>query len=401
MQLWQKVTLGLVLGFIAGMILPSYVVYFKPVGDIFLRLIKMIIGPLIFCSLVNGILGMSDTRMLGRTGIKAVVIFFIMSVFAVILGLFFGLYFKPGEGIKIDFNNNGVNNNIKFDIVNFIINIVPDNFIKAFVDGNLLQIVFASIFTGITIQKMSSQRASFKNSFHLITQLMFKMIEIIINLSPYAAFALTGWVVSTQGMGVLISLSKLVLVASLAMFIQYITYGILIKLSCGLSPIPFYKKSLKYQILAFSTSSSKATLPTTMQTCREDLGISESSTSFILPLGASINMNGLAINLSLATVFFSQVLGITLHLQDYIVIIFTATLGSIGGAGIPGAVLIMLPMVLSSVHLPIDGIAILAGIDRIIDMIRTVINITGDAAVTLIIDHKEGLLDEKKYLQLD
>ena len=161
--------------------------------------------------------------------------------------------------------------------------------------------------------------------------------------------------------------------------------------------MPFYRKSLPYQILAFSTSSSKATLATTMNICRDELGVSEPSTSFILPLGASINMDGFAINLGLTTIFFAQMLGVTLQPHDYLVIILTATLGSIGGAGIPGASLIMLPMVLSSVNLPIEGVAILAGIDRILDMLRTTINITGDATITMLVDNSEGTFDKEKY----
>jgi Na+/H+-dicarboxylate symporter len=185
------------------------------------------------------------------------------------------------------------------------------------------------------------------------------------------------------------------------MVCQYFVFGLLIIVFCRISPIPFYRKSIPYQALAFSTSSSKATLPTTMQICREQLGVSDTSASFILPLGASINMDGFAINLGLTTVFFAQMLGITLSLHDYVVIIITATLGSIGGAGLPGASLIMLPMVLSSVNIPIEGVAIMAGIDRILDMLRTTINITGDATITLIIDHNEGQLDEAKYYSFD
>jgi Na+/H+-dicarboxylate symporter len=166
---------------------------------------------------------------------------------------------------------------------------------------------------------------------------------------------------------------------------------------CRISPMPFYRKSFEYQILAFSTSSSKAALPTTMQICRNRLGISDSSTSFILPLGASINMDGFAINLALCTIFFAQVLGVTLHMYDYLVIVLMATLGSIGGAGIPGASMFMLPMVLAAVNLPTEGVAIIAGIDRILDMLRTTINITGDATITLIVDNSEGTFDKEKY----
>ena len=170
---------------------------------------------------------------------------------------------------------------------------------------------------------------------------------------------------------------------------------------CKLSPIPFYRKSIEYQVIAFSSASSKATLPTAMQVANEKLGVSESATSFLLPLGAALNMNGLAINLSLTAIFFAQMLNIPLDFHDYAIIIFTSTLGAIGGAGIPGASLIMLPMILSSINLPIEGVAILAGVDRILDMLRTTINITGDVTMTLIIDHSEGSLDRKLYYAKD
>ena len=164
-----------------------------------------------------------------------------------------------------------------------------------------------------------------------------------------------------------------------------------------MSPMPFYRKSLEYQSIALSTGSSKASLATTMQVCRQRLGISESSTSFVLPLGASINMDGMAINLALTSVFFAQMMGIALSLSDYMVIILTATLGSMGGAGIPGGSLVMLPMILSAVNMPIEGVAIIAGIDRVLDLLRTAINITGDATITLVIDSSEGTLDRDLY----
>jgi len=223
------------------------------------------------------------------------------------------------------------------------------------------------------------------------------MISKIVELSPYAAFALTAWVVGDQGLGVMVSLSKLVFAVVFAMILQYLIFGLFIIVFCRLSPLPFYRKSIEYQMIAFSTGSSKASLGITMQVCRERLGVSESSTSFVLPLGASINMDGFAINLSLTTVFFAQMMGIDLTFSDYVMIVLTSTLGSMGGAGIPGASLIMLPMVLSSVNLPIEGVAIIAGIDRVLDLLRTAINITGDATITLVIDSSEGTLDRESY----
>ncbi|MFY9589393.1 dicarboxylate/amino acid:cation symporter [Rickettsia endosymbiont of Halotydeus destructor] len=400
MKLWKKVTLGLILGIIFGIYLSNYVSYVKPVGDIFLRLIKMIIAPLIFFSLVSGITSMKDSSALGRVGMKAVLAFLGTTFFATVFGLAVALILKPGHGVNIDF---GVSQNVSvvtssFNIFDFFVRIVPDNAIGAFAQADVLQIVFFAIFTGVTLNKMGTTAEPIIDLIHLMSKMILKMISFVIQLSPYGAFALTAWIVGTQGIEVMVSLSKLVVAVVIAMIFQYLVFGALIYIFCRVSPLPFYKKSLEYQILAFSTSSSKATLATTMQVCRERLGISEASTSFILPIGASINMDGFAINLSLTTIFFAQMMGVTLAPHDYLVIILTSTLGSIGGAGIPGASLIMLPMVLSSVHLPIEGVAIIAGIDRILDMLRTTINITGDATITMIIDSSEGTLDKEKYL---
>ncbi len=398
MKLWKKVTLGLILGIMFGIYFPEYVSYIKPIGDIFLRLIKMIIAPLIFFSLVSGITSMNDPASLGRVGIKAVAAFLGTTFFAVVFGLTVALVLKPGQGIHINFDVvNNISQDKSFNMLDFFINIVPDNVVATFANSNVLQIVFFAIFSGLVLNKMGTSATLIKDLFHVLSKMVLKMISMIIQLSPYGAFALTAWVIGTQGFNVMISLSKLVAAVVIAMICQYSIFGMLIYVFCRMSPLPFYKKSLEYQILAFSTSSSKATLTTTMQVCRERLGISESSTSFVLPLGASINMDGFAINLALTTIFFAQMMGVDLAMHDYLVIIVTSTLGSIGGAGIPGASLVMLPMVLSSIHLPIEGVAIIAGIDRILDMLRTTINITGDATITLIIDNSEGTLDRDIY----
>lgn len=398
MKLWQKVMIGLSLGIIFGASAPEYVTYVKPVGDVFLRMLKMVIVPLIFFSLVAGITGMKDPSSLGRIGFKSVVAFLSTTLFAVFFGLCVALVLKPGYGVTLDLGAAPENFRPKsFDMKSFFTDFVPSNVAASFVEGNILQVVFFAIFTGITINSIGPQVNNVRILFQEISKMILKMIAWIVQLSPYGAFALTAWVIGTQGFGVMVSLSKLVFAVVIAMACQYLIFGILIFFFCRMSPMPFYKKSFEYQILAFSTSSSKATLATTMQVCR-NLGVSESSTSFVLPLGASINMDGFAINLGLTTIFFAQIMGVSLGLHDYVIIVITATLGSIGGAGIPGASLIMLPMVLSSVDLPIEGVAILAGIDRILDMLRTAINITGDATITLIVDCSEGTLDKEKYL---
>jgi Na+/H+-dicarboxylate symporter len=305
---------------------------------------------------------------------------------------------EPGVGTVIDLGIVSPVVATKFDVVKFFLDIIPTNPVAAIANGNVLQVVFFALFIGVTINKMGTNAPELRAIIHSSAKLFIKMISYVIELAPYAAFALIAWVVNTQGIDVLISLSKLVGAVIVAMILQYIIFGLMILVFCRMSPIPFYKKSWEYQVIALSSASSKATLPTTMEVCNQRMGMSDSSTSFLLPLGAALNMNGFAINLSLTAIFFAQMLGVELAMHDYLMIIMTSTLGSIGGAGIPGASLIMLPMVLTAVNLPIEGVAILAGVDRILDMLRTAINITGDATITLIIDDSEGTLDREKYL---
>jgi len=399
MKLWHKVTLGLILGVVFGVYLPQYSETVKPIGTVFLRLIQMIILPLIFFSLVSGITSMNDPSSLGRVGMKSVIAFLGTTFFAVIFGLMVAFVLKPGVGVVIDF---GVpqERNFKqggFDFSEFLINIVPNNIVGSFAEGKTLQVVFFAIFTGIILNSMGSSADSLKTFINSIAKMVLKMISKVVELSPYGAFALTAWVVGTQGLAIMLSLSKLVVAITIAMVLQYLIFGLFIMIFCRMSPIPFYKKSFEYQSIALSTGSSKASLATTMQVCRQKLGVSESSTSFVLPLGASINMDGMAINLALTTVFFAQMMGIDLTTSDYMVIILTATLGSMGGAGIPGGSLVMLPMILAAVNMPIEGVAIIAGIDRVLDLLRTAINITGDATITLIIDNSEGNLNKELY----
>ena len=400
MKLWQKVTLGLVAGIFFGIYAPlEYAKAVKPMGDIFLSLIKMVIMPLIFFSLISGMTNISDPDALGRIGMKATIAFLSTTVFAVLFGIGVALILEPGVGTIIELGDvASIAKPTEFDAMTFFVNIIPTNPIEAFAKGEVLQVVFFALFLGVTINKMGPNTQELRAVIHSSARLFIKMISYVIELAPYAAFALIAWVVSTQGVAVLFSLSKLVFAVVIAMVLQYLIFGLMIMVFCRMSPMPFYRKSWEYQVIALSSASSKATLPTTMEVCNQRLGVSESSTAFLLPLGAALNMNGFAINLSLTTIFFAQMLGVPLEFHDYLIIVLTSTLGSIGGAGIPGASLIMLPMVLASVNLPIEGVAILAGIDRVLDMLRTAINITGDATITLIVDNSEGTLDREKYL---
>ena len=399
MMLWHKVFIGLVLGVLFGVYLPEHADTVKPIGTVFLRLITMVIVPLLFFSLVSGITGMRDPSSIGRVARKSVIAYLSTTCLAVMFGLAVGHLLKPGVGVVLDFGLD-VEKNLKgndFDIVNYLVEIVPSNIFVAFANSNILQVVFFSLFTGMIINSMGSVVDPLRDFIHAAAKFVLKMISVVVQLSPYAAFALTAWVIGTQGVDIIFTLGKLFGALILAFVLQYIIFGLIIMIFCRLSPMPFYKKSVEYQMIALSTGSSKASLATTMQVCRQRLGVSESSTSFVLPLGASINMNGLSIKLGMSALFFAQIMGVEFGLGDYMIIILTGTLGSIGGAGIPGAFIIMLPIMLTSVGLPIEGVALLVGIDRVLDLLSTTINITGDAAITLVIDNSEGTLDKDVY----
>jgi Na+/H+-dicarboxylate symporter len=399
MKLWHKVFIGLLLGLFFGCYLPEYVEIVKPIGTVFSRLIKMIIVPLLFFSLLSGITGMRDPSSIGRVARKSVIAFFGTTCFAVVFGLGVAHIMQPGLGVSLDLGPIPENDFREggFDIINFLIEIIPNNAFEAFANANILQVVFFAIFTGVIINTMGSVADPLRDFIQAASKLVLKMINIVVELSPYAAFALTAWVVGTQGLDIMYSLGKLVVAIIVAFILQYMIFGLFILVFCRLSPIPFYRKSIEYQMIAISTGSSKASLATTMHVCRQKLGVSEISTSFVLPLGASINMDGLAIKLGLSVVFFAQIMGVELSMSDYMIIILTGTLGSMGGAGIPGAFIVLLPTMLHSVGLPIEGVALLAGIDRVLDLLSTAINITGDATITLVVDATEGTLDRDMY----
>jgi Na+/H+-dicarboxylate symporter len=399
-EFWQKITAGLILGVIVGVIFEENAIILKPVGDIFIRLIKMIIVPLIYLSIVIGMTGIQDSSSLSRLSLKSIIAFLSTTSFAIVIGLATAYLLKPGLGINLEalgFPSAESRPESGFDVVALLYGAIPDNALNALVSGKLLQVVFFSFFTGIIINQLGREKKPIVKGFQLAAKVVFKMIHLILKLAPYAAFALIASIVGTQGIGAITNLGMLIFSLITAMSVQYLIFGLMIFVFARLSPIPFYKKSIEYQSLAFSTSSSKATLATTMDVCSNKLGISKSSTSFVLPLGAAINMDGMAIYLGICTLFFAQAYNIDLSTVDYFVIILTSTLGSIGAAGMPSGTIIMLPMVLSAVGIPIEGVAFIAGIDRILDMMRTTLNITGDATITLLVDASENTLNKKIY----
>jgi Na+/H+-dicarboxylate symporter len=417
-KLWFRVLLGLLLGIAFGFVMgpvmhiPGVDVngkefltqYVKPFGTVFINLIKMVIVPLIFFSLVSGIVSMTDAESFKRIGIKSVAAYLITGAFAVVIGLTFASVFHPGMGV--DLSSLATVTGAKaaapvtpkeVSVIQILIDIIPPNVIKAMADDHILQVVVFAIFIGVTLNILKDKVQNLIVLMKEAALVVFRLIETIVKLSPYGVFALTAWMVGTQGIDILIALFKLVCVVIGALFTQYLLFGVMIMVFGRMSPKPFYKKMLEPQLLAFSTSSSKATLSTAMRVVNERIGVSKSSTSFVLPLGASINMDGTAIYLGITALFFAQAYGIPLDAHHYFILVLTATLGSIGAAGIPSGSLFMMGMVFSSVGIPLEGIALIAGVDRILDMMRTTVNITGDSVITMLVDKSEGTFDQWRY----
>jgi Na+/H+-dicarboxylate symporter len=421
-KLWFRVLLGLLLGIAFGFIVGPMTdifgitgkdfltTYIKPIGTVFINLIKMVIVPLIFFSLVSGIISMTNAEAFKRIGLKAVGAFLMTGAFAVCIGLAFAHILHPGVGVDLSALASVAGNAAHAaaatppkttSVIEILVNTIPPNVIKAMAEDNILQVVVFAIFVGVTLNVLGSKVQNLIDMCKSIAMLVFRMIETIVRFSPYGVFALTAWMVGTQGMDILLALLKLVCVVIGALFTQYALFGLMIVIFGRMSPLPFYRKMLEPQLLAFSTSSSKATLSTAMRVVNERMGVSKSSTAFVLPLGASINMDGTAIYLGITALFFSQAYNIPLDAHHYFILILTATLGSIGAAGIPSGSLFMMGMVFTSVGLPLDGIALIAGIDRILDMMRTTVNITGDSVITLLVDKSEGTFDKALYQDMD
>jgi Na+/H+-dicarboxylate symporter len=404
MKLWQQVLIGLTLGIITGIFLGEKATGLKIFGTIFINLIKMVIIPLIFFALLSGITSMHGQGNFTRVGIKGFSSYILTAIFAVIIGLTAGIIFHPGSGVNLhDILATTVSpipaitSKTAPTISEFLLNLIPTNPINAMASDNFLQIIIFSIFTGITINLIGEKAKPLKDVIFSASQVSFKMIEIIIKLAPIGVFGFISWVIGTQGMDILVALAKLIIAVLAACAFQYVVFGFMIMIFARLSPIPFYRKILLTQSIAFATSSSKATLSTAMTQLQDRMGVSKTNSNFLMPLGVCINMDGTAIYLGICALFFAQAYGIDLTTHNYVMLVLTCTLGSIGAAGIPSGSIIFMGMVLSSVGLPIEGIGLILGVDRILDMVRTTINITGDSAITLIVDKTEGALDETTY----
>lgn len=402
LKLIHKVFIGLVSGIIVGALLypmkenpivSKYIVsgLFEFLGQGFLRLVKMIIVPLVFASLVTGTAAMNDVKKLGRIGIKTLAFFMGTTAIGIIAAIVGANILKPGAGIVLENVQKAQYVAIGTDsFVKVLLNIIPTNPIEALVKGEMLQVIFFAVMTGFVITILGEKAKRLQGIFEEVNSLMLKMVSLIMELAPFGIFGLIGKTFITLGWAAMKPLASFIIVTYiLLLFHGLVVYQILLRVYAKESPVAFLKKILAPMTLAFSTSSSAACIPLSLKTLKEEFNVEEKISSFTIPLGATINMDGTAIMQGVATVFIAQLYNIHLTTNDYFMVVLTAVLASIGTAGVPGVGTIMLSMVLSQVGLPLEGIGMILAVDRIVDMGRTTVNITGDLVCSVIIDRIE------------
>ncbi|AEY01318.1 sodium:dicarboxylate symporter [Oceanimonas sp. GK1] len=397
LALWKKILVGMVLGVIAGTLMGPDAELLKPIGTLFINAIKMLIVPLVFCSLVVGVTSMQDTRKMGRIGLKSVVLYLGTTAVAISIGLALALLFTPGTGMNMTITEPVAANEAP-SMVETLLALIPQNPIGAMAAGNILQIIVFALGLGIALTLCGEKAQPAIRLFESLAEGMYKLTELIMKLAPYGVFGLMAWVAGKYGLEVLLPLIKVVALVYVGSLLHVLVfYSGLISILGRLNPVRYLKGLINPAAVAYTTTSSSGTLPATIKAAREEMGVSQGVSSFVLPLGATINMDGTALYQGICAVFVAQAFGVDLAASDYVLIIMTATLGSIGTAGVPGAGLIMLSLVLTTVGLPLEGLAIVAGIDRILDMARTSVNVCGDLMVSVLIGKSENELDETVY----
>lgn len=400
MSLAMQIFIALVLAIAAGLLLQKHAqfaeTYIKPFGTIFLNLLKFIVVPIVLFSIMCGIISMRDIKKVGAIGLKTVVYYMCTTAFAITIGLIGGNLFKKMFPV-IATTDLSYQVGEKTSLMDTIVNIFPSNFISPMAEANMLQVIVMALLIGFAIILVGEEKNTrIITACNDLNDVFMKCMEMILKLSPIGVFCLLCPVVAANGATIIGSLAMVLLAAYVCYIVHaVVVYSFAVKTIGGISPLTFFKEMLPAIMFAFSSASSVGTLPINME-CTEKLGTSREIASFILPLGATINMDGTAIYQGVCAIFIASCYGIHLTLPQMLTIIFTATLASIGTAGVPGAGMVMLAMVLTSVGLPVDGIALVAGVDRIFDMGRTTVNITGDASCYVIVSNLEKKREARK-----
>ncbi len=405
MKIYTKITIGLFAGAIAGVFLGEKAAFLEPFGNAFIRLITMVVIPLVLASLIVGTVSLGDIKKLGKVGGKTIAYYLVTTAIAISIGLILANIIQPGEGISQDVEQKLMDSysaqsqeitisKEKLGVSGLLTKLIPSNPLKAMVDGNMLGLIVFALLLGISLTSVQRDKAQGVISFFEgLNEAMIKLVEFIMKVAPYGVFALIAAVVGRFGASILKTLIWYAVVVLAGLFMQLIvTYSLSIRFLGRMSVLQFFRGIRSAQLVAFGTSSSNATLPVTMKCTEDNLGVSNKIASFVLPLGATINMDGTALYQGVAAVFIAQVYGISLSLPEQLLIVLTATLASIGAAGVPGAGVITLALILRVAGIPETGIALILGVDRILDMCRTVVNISGDAACATFIARTEGEL---------
>ena len=398
MNLSIKIFIALVLSVVVGLIagepaLPFINWWIAPIGTIFINLIKMMIVPVVFFSLVVGMTSLGDTKKLGRIGAKTVCLYLTTTAVAILIGFGIAGIVSPGTGLDLT-SNAAVKVKEAPSLMQVFVAMIPANPIDAMAKAQILPVIIFSLFVGIGIVHVGGERAQLlMKFFDAAAEVSYKIIGIVMQFAPIGVFALLLPVVAKNGPAVLLPLMSVIACVAVGCAIHaVVVYSSLARIWGGHTPMEFFRGMSEAMMIAFTTCSSAAALPINMKNCQEKLGVSREVSSFVLPLGATINMDGTALYMGVCSLFIANVFGVDLTMGQILMIILTGTLASIGTAGVPGAGLIMLAMVLQTAGLPLEGLALVAGIDRVLDMFRTCLNITGDGAVTIVMDQ-----EEKKY----
>lgn len=399
MSLAMQIFVATLLAIFAGVLLQSQADFannfIKPFGTIFLNLVKFIVVPIVLFSIMCGIISMSDIRKVGVIGLKTVVFYLCTTAFAVTIGLIGGNLFK-GMFPVVATTDLTYEASASASFMDTLVNIFPSNFFKPLVEGNMLQVIVMAILMGFSIILVGEKNVRVVAAFNDLNDIFMKCMELILKLSPIGVFCLLCPIIATNGPAIIGSLAMVLLTAYICYIVHAaVVYSLTVKTMGGMSPVKFFKGMMPAIMFAFSSASSVGTLPINLD-CTQKLGAKKEVASFVLPLGATINMDGTAIYQGVCAIFIASCYGIQLTLPQMLTIVLTATLASIGTAGVPGAGMVMLAMVLTSVGLPVDGIALVAGVDRIFDMGRTTVNITGDAACAIVVSNMEAKREAKE-----
>lgn len=411
-KLTNLILISLVLGIICGVVVNEVMPnndfvnnvligsIFTIIGQIFLNAIKMLVVPLVFVSIALGVARMGDMAKLGRIGVKTIAYYMTTTAFAIVIGLVIANIIDPGIGLDLSALNyadtDATETAVSF--TDTIIGMVPSNVFQAFYDGDMLQIIFFAVFFGIAITSLGEKVQKLHIILDELNEIFLRMLMLLMNFAPIAVFSLIITTFSTLGIDAIVPVFSYVFTAIFAMILQItIVYALILVILGKVNPMKFFKKMRPAMTFAFTTASSAGTLPVTKHCIEDSVGVDPEISSFVLPIGATINMDGTAIMQGAAVVFIAQAVGVDLTMADYVTVILTATLASIGTAGVPGSGVVMLSMVITQVGLPIEAVGVIMGVDRLIDMVRTVVNITGDAVCSLVVARSEDAINEQIF----